>query len=59
MQKLAMYRLIADEGKLVTNGELTGCVIDVAPNVDPNTFYEIDAPIEEMEEMEVVENVEE
>ena len=52
MEKLIMYRLIADEGKLVTNGELTGCVIDVAPNVDPNTFYEIDAPIEEMEEME-------
>lgn len=44
MQKLPMYRLIADEGKLVTNGEITGSVIDVAPNIDPDTFYEIDEP---------------
>ena len=57
MQKLIMYRLIADEGKLVTNGELTGCVIDVAPNVDVNSFYEIDDP--NYEEMEEIENVEE
>lgn len=44
MQKLAMWRLIADEGKLVTNGEITGPVIDVAPGIDPDTFYEIDDP---------------
>lgn len=44
MQKLTMYRLIADEGKLVTNGEITGKVIDAAPNVDPFSFYEIDDP---------------
>lgn len=42
MQKLTMYRLIADEGKVVTNGEITGKVIDAAPNVDPFSFYEID-----------------
>lgn len=44
MQKLPMYRLIADEGKLVTNGTLTGSVIDVAPGIDPDTFTEIDEP---------------
>lgn len=53
MQKLIMYRLIADEGKLVTNGELTGSVIDVAPNVNPDDFYETDDPnYEAMEEVE-------
>lgn len=50
MQKLPMYRLIADEGKLVTNGTLTGTVIDVAPNVDVNEFYEIDEPKQEEKE---------
>lgn len=44
MQKLAMWRLIADEGKLVTNGILTGTVIDIAPEIDPDTFTEIDDP---------------
>ena len=44
MKKLTMYRLIADEGKLVTNGTLTGSVIDVAPGIDPDTFTEIDDP---------------
>ena len=44
MQKLAMWRLVADEGKLVTNGTLTGTVIDVAPGIDPDTFKEIDDP---------------
>lgn len=42
MQKLTMYRLTADDGKLITNGKITGKVIDVAPNVDPFSFYEID-----------------
>ena len=50
MQKLVMYRLIADEGKLITNGEITGPVIDVAPNLYVNDFYEIDEPKEEKEE---------
>lgn len=52
MQKLVMYRLIADEGKLITNGEITGPVIDVAPNKDVNTFYEIDEPQPEEQEQE-------
>ena len=51
MQKLTMYRLIADEGKLVTNGELTGTVIDCAPNVNPDDFYEIDDPDYKPEEV--------
>ena len=44
MKKLTMYRLIAEEGKLVTNGTLTGSVIDVAPGIDPDIFTEIDEP---------------
>lgn len=50
MQKLTMYRLIADEGKLITDGTVTGKVIDVAPNRNPDDFYEIDEPEEENEE---------
>lgn len=50
MQKLTMYRLIADEGKLITDGTVTGKVVDVAPNRDPDDFYEIDEPEEENEE---------
>lgn len=43
MQKLVMYRLIADEGKLITNGkDITAQVIDVAPNRNPDEFYEIE-----------------
>lgn len=49
MQKLTMYRLIADEGKLITNGVVTGKVIDAAPERDPDEFYEIDEPVEETE----------
>ena len=53
MEKLIMYRLVADEGKLVTNGELTGSVIDIAPGIDPDIFYEIDDPnYEAMEEVQ-------
>lgn len=43
-----MWRLTADEGKLITNGTITGTVIDVAPNKDPDEFYEVDE--EEKEE---------
>lgn len=52
MTKLTMYRLIADEGKLVTNGKFTGSVIDVAPSDDVDSYYEIDEPKEETEEVE-------
>ena len=44
-------RLTADEGKLVTNGELTGKCIDVATwLLDPADFYEIDDPDYEPQE---------
>lgn len=42
-----LYRLIADEGKAVTmDGENLYSVIDVN---EPDGFYEVDAPIEEIE----------
>lgn len=51
MQIKDIKRLIADEGKLVTNGELTGKVIDVATWVlNPDDFYEIDDPDAEQPE---------
>lgn len=44
-------RLTADEGKLVTNGELTGKCIDVATWIhNPEDFYEIDDPDYEPQE---------
>lgn len=42
MQKLVMYRLIADEGKVLTNGTVEAQVIDVAPNGDVGEWKEID-----------------
>ena len=47
MKKEPMWRLTADEGKVITNGTITGTVIDVAPNKDPDEFYEINKPNEE------------
>ena len=47
MEKLPMWRIIASEGKYVTNGTFTGSVIDCAPGIDPDTFYEIDQPTED------------
>lgn len=45
MIKEPMWRLKADMGKLITDGgERTGPVIDCAPNVNPDIFYEIDDP---------------
>lgn len=41
------YRLIADEGKILTNGETETSCIDVNT---PEGWIEIDAPIEELEE---------
>lgn len=53
MIKEPMWRLKADEGKLVTDGGIrTGKVIDCAPNVDPDIFYEIDNPNAEQQEEE-------
>ena len=47
MKKEPMWRLTADEGKVITNGTITGTVIDVAPNKDPDEFYEIEEEKEE------------
>lgn len=46
MTKEPMWRLRADEGKLITNGTISGTVIDVAPNKNPDEFYEVDEPQE-------------
>lgn len=44
MIQVQMARLIADEGKLLTDGNWTGKVIDVCPAEDANKWYEIDEP---------------
>ncbi|HZJ78873.1 MAG TPA: hypothetical protein VFD52_08755 [Clostridia bacterium] len=47
MQTLNTFRLIADEGKRLTNGQESGYVIDLAPNQSPRDWHEIDDIIEE------------
>lgn len=42
MTQVQMVRLIADEGKLLTDGNWTGKVIDVCPAENANKWYEID-----------------
>lgn len=49
MKKEPMWRLTADEGKVITNGTITGTVIDVAPNKGPDEFYEIEEEKEKEE----------
>ena len=49
MTQVQMVRLIADEEKALTDGELIGKVIDVCPAEDAAKWYEIDAPEEERE----------
>lgn len=44
MTQVKMVRLIADEGKVLTDGNWTGKVIDVCPAEDANKWYEIDEP---------------
>lgn len=46
MTELQMIRLIADEGKVLTNGTITGKVIDVYPIEDKIKWTEINEPIE-------------
>lgn len=43
MKKIEMYRLIADEGKVLTNGEVEGSVVDVLAD-KADEWYEIDEP---------------
>ena len=49
------YRLVADEGKLVTNGIIKGKVLDLGPDEKLENWYEIDEPKTESEtESEVI-----
>lgn len=48
MEHEDMYRLEAEEGKMLTNGEITETVIDI-PKADLERWSEIDAPIESEE----------
>ena len=43
------YRLVADEGKLVTNGITKGKVLDLGPDEKLENWYEIDEPQTESE----------
>lgn len=52
MQKVEMYRLIADEGKVLTNGTINASCVDVLKD-KADEWTEIDAPAEE--ETEVIE----
>lgn len=51
MTQIPMIRLIADEGKVITDGTIqTPCIDIFAKNLDK--WYEIDAPEDELEMME-------
>ena len=52
MTQVQMVRLIADEGKALTDGEFVGKVIDVCPAEDAVKWYEIDEPEQEQEDDE-------
>ena len=43
MEYTLMYRLIADDGKILTNGETETCCVDVKA-ADVSKWTEIDAP---------------
>lgn len=51
MTKKEMFRLIADEGKILTNGEVKGSVIDVLAE-KAEEWYEIDDETAEQEEIQ-------
>ena len=48
MQVIERLRLIADEGKILTNGSIQGTVVDCAVE-DKDLWQEIDAPVVEEE----------
>ena len=54
MEYEEMYRLVADEGKVLTNGDVITTVIDI-PVADLEKWSEIIAPVEEIEEIEEIE----
>ena len=49
MKVIERLRLVADEGKILTNGTIQGTVVDCAIE-DKELWTEIDAPKEEVEE---------
>ena len=53
MQVIERLRLIADEGKILTNGTIQGTVVDCAVE-EKELWSEIDAPIEEEMEVEAL-----
>lgn len=42
MQKIITYRLIADDGKILTNGKVKAYVVDIGPNSDEKEWTEIE-----------------
>lgn len=50
MEVIKTYRLIANEGKILTNGIVFGTVIDLAPDDNIENWQEIDIPLEETQE---------
>lgn len=40
MKRVEMLRLIADDGKIITNGEFSGTVIDV-PKTEADKWHEV------------------
>lgn len=44
MTEYPMVRLVADDGKVLTNGKTTGKVVDVFPVEKKSEWEEIDAP---------------
>lgn len=51
MQIKEMYRLIAEEGKIIVdpNENEKGPVVDLAPGISPEGYTEADAPVEDDE----------
>lgn len=54
MTKQIMYRLIADEGMILTNGTVSGKVIDIAPGEDDSVWEEISDGSGSVEQQEII-----
>lgn len=55
MQKVITYRLIADEGKVLTNGKVKAYVVDIGPNADGKEWTEIEDEKRKEEKLETKE----
>ena len=53
MKVIERVRLIADEGKVLTNGTVKGTVVDCAVE-EKSLWTEVDAPKEETKELEKI-----